>query len=94
MITFLNRRELMTDSSAEELARVKEALKARGIEFEVKTMRSRGVVGNAMDSAAYARANLAFSQERQHMDFLYRLYVRRCDYEAAWAAAYREEQSP
>ena len=52
MITILNRKELMTDSSAEELARVKEALKAKDIEFEVKTMRSRGTIGNAMDAAS------------------------------------------
>lgn len=93
MITILNRKELMTDSSAEELARVKEALRARDIEFEVKTMRSRGTIGNAMDAASYARANLAFSRDRQSIDFVYRLYVRRCDYDAAWTAAYQEEKS-
>ena len=93
MITMLNRKELMTDSSAEELARVKEVLKARDIEFEVKTIRSRGVIGNAIDSSAYARANLAFSRDRQNIDFVYKLYVRRKDFSAAWAAAYEEEKS-
>ena len=92
MITILNRKELMTDNSAEELARVKEALKAQGIEFEVKTIRSRGTIGNAMDAASYARANLAFSRDRQNIDFVYRLYVRRQDYAAAWDAAYREDK--
>ena len=93
MITILNRKELMTDNSAEELARVKEALKAQGIEFEVKTILSRGTIGNAMDAASYARANLAFSRDRQNIDFVYRLYVRRRDYGTAWTAAYQEEKS-
>ena len=93
MITILNRKELMTDSSAEELARVKEALKTRDIEFEVRTIRSRGVIGNAMDASSYARANLAFSRDRQNIDFVYRLYVRRRDYDVAWTTAYQEERS-
>ncbi len=93
MITILNRKELMADSSAEELARVKEALKERDIEFEVKTIRSRGVIGSYMDASAYARANLSFSQDRQRMSFVYKLYVRRKDYDAAWTAAYQEEKS-
>ena len=79
MITILNRKELMTDSSPEELARVKEALKAKDIEFEVRTLRSR--------------ANLAFSRDRQNISFVYRLYVRRCDYDRAWATAYQEDGS-
>jgi hypothetical protein len=93
MITILNRKELMTDSSPEELARVKEALKAEDIEFEVRTLRSRGTIGNSMDAASYARANLAFSRDRQNISFVYRLYVRRCDYDRAWAAAYQEDGS-
>lgn len=93
MINILNRKELMTDSSAEELARVKEVLKAEGIEYEVKTLSSRGVVGRAIDSSAYARANLSFGRDRQRVDFVYRLFVRRKDYDAAWAAAYETEGS-
>ena len=98
MITILNRKELMTDSSAEELARVKEALKARDIEYEVKSVRSTGagkVSSSSNMTTSWPSTSVGVGAFRQvdlssePASFLYRLYVRRQDYVHAYEAVYQ-----
>ncbi len=104
MITILNRKELMTLSSAEELARMKEALKAKGIAFEVKALRSRSAGAGRSASGtpaatswpklsvgadAYRQISPGFDAEMDPSNLLYRLYVYRKDYDAAYAAVHQ-----
>lgn len=91
MLTLLNRKELMTDTSMEELSRVKEALKKQNIPYEIKTQRSRGSIGMGMDVSAYRSMNMAYSADKQHVEYVYRLYVSRRNYSRAYSAAYAGE---
>ncbi|MBR0577342.1 hypothetical protein KCG48_13580 [Proteiniclasticum sp. BAD-10] len=88
MISFLNRKPLMSDTSAEELARVKDVLKASGIPFEVKTTRTRGTIGTILDVKVYQTYNKFYKNADAHNGFIYTVHVRRSDYAKARKAVY------
>ncbi len=99
MITLLNRKELMTDSSAEELARVQQALKLKGIKYKVKALRDQGSAHRPSSSSptttSWPSTSVGVGAFRQvdlssePASFLYRLYVRRQDYVHAYEAVYQ-----
>jgi len=76
-------KKLITDTSAEEIARVTDLLEQNAIRFEVRTTRSRGSIGSGMDAGAYARGNLAMYKGASQPVFVYAVYVNRKDFEQA-----------
>lgn len=89
MLTILNRRKLLSDTSAEELARVREILKREGIPYTEKTIRPRGVVGRSLDAATTSRYWVSYRWAGGDLTpFIYTLYVRRKDYERAKACCW------
>jgi len=88
MISIFNRSLLMTDSNAEELARVVEILKNNYIDYEIKTIRNRGAIGISMDVGAYPKANLSYDYNRQQLKFIYKVFVHRDDYSLARQLVY------
>lgn len=83
MITFFNRRKLMTDVGSGALVTAREKLKAAGIAAELKTIRSRGVLSMMSDAAVHARYNIPAGTAPMQIAFTYILYVRHKDYRRA-----------
>lgn len=82
MICVFNRKMLLVTSDAGDAAKKRLELKAAGIPFEIKTIRSRGTIGSSFDHRSIAASNFApgnFSTA----DNVYYIYVRRRDYERA-----------
>ena len=82
MICFLNRKRILLDTDARELARVKTCLDRAGIAYEVKTSMSDNVLSRNMNSAAAMRYVTSYSAA-QNQTYLYQVFVRRKDYAAA-----------
>ena len=80
MITIFNRKLLIKDSSAVELAHIKNLLKGEKIPYYLKTVNSRGVIGRALEVGTYYQLNQAYSSDQTYVYFL---YVRKKDYEKA-----------
>ena len=82
MIWFFNRKRVLLDTDARELARVKSRLDQAGIAYEVKTTVSDNVLSRNVNSAAAMRYVTAYSAA-QNQTYLYQVFVRRKDYVAA-----------
>ena len=86
MVTILNRARLMTDSSSEAVAKAKEALRAAGIQYFLKTVQNHTALGKAIHTRAGVGAYgggmsaSSFSDQISYVDFL---YVRKKDLEKA-----------
>jgi len=79
MLPFLKKR-LAIDTSSEAIRRITDILDENGIQYEIRTVRSRGSVGSALDAQAYARANLALYKESALPSVVYFVYVKRKAY--------------
>jgi len=81
-------KKIATDTSSEEIARIRLILEKNQIPFSVNSTRSRGVVGSAMDAQSYARANLTMYNQGAQPVFIYTVSVRRKDYALAHKLLY------
>lgn len=78
---FLKR--LALDVSSKEITRITTILEQNDIKYELRTTRSRGGIGKALDARAYARSNIAMYKGASQPAFIYRVYVKRKDYTRA-----------
>jgi hypothetical protein len=78
MITFFNRKRILTSSSMEDLGRFKMILSQNKIPFIVRTIRARGSIGTALDARSYQQFNLAYTDAKT-ASFVYYVYVHRRD---------------
>jgi hypothetical protein len=83
MITFLNRKKLLTDISDAECNRVKEVLKLAKIEYKYKTSKSESVVSRMMDVSVGSHYAIPFSSKKDNVSFVHFIYVKRKDYKKA-----------
>lgn len=87
MITLFNRKKLFTDVSLEEVSRVTEAFKKHGMQYEVVTKRSQTPLEMSFHANAGSRLGHGDSKTSDYcmgeISFVYHVYVRRQDYEAA-----------
>lgn len=81
LIPFL--KKLLVDTNAEEVRRVEDLLKKHEILYRINTKRTRGSIGSAMDSLAYAKSNLAMYKGGDMPTVIYEIYVRRRDFNEA-----------
>mgnify|MGYP000854868101 FL=1 len=88
MIIPILMKKLTTDTSSEEVRRVTTLLDEHKIKYAIRTVRSRGSIGTALDSITYARANLAMYKGSNQPSFVYMVYVRHKDYEQAHDLVY------
>lgn len=82
MITILNRKKLLADSSAESAAKVREALKAAGIPYAVRTVQNHTALGKAIHTRAGVGAyggGMPASSFSDQISYVYMIYVRRKD---------------
>lgn len=79
MFVFLKKR-ISVDTSNESVTKTLAALEKHHIKYEIRTIRSRGVIGTGMDAGSYARSNIAMYKGSSQPGFVYRVYVRRRDY--------------
>ncbi len=86
MITVLNRKRLLADSSSEAAAKAREALKSAGIPYAVKTVQNHTALGKAVHSGvgvgAY-RGGMPASAFSDQISYVYFVYVRKKDYDRA-----------
>ncbi len=86
MIMFLNRFELLTDTSAETAASAREKLKAAGIPFEMKTVQNSFSLFRAQQARVGTRTFMGGMPGSSFEDsggYVYRIFVRRKDAERA-----------
>ena len=74
-------KKLATDTSAEEISRIKTILAKNSFKFEVWT--SRGRTGSDRDSHTYLRSNPVMHGIAPEPVFIYTIYVRCKDYARA-----------
>lgn len=68
-------KKLLADTSAEEIRRVEDILESNDILYRINTVRSRGNIGTALDSIAYAKANLAMYKGGGTPPVVYEIFV-------------------
>ena len=76
-------RKLTVDTSAEEARRTTSILEKNNIHYEIRTIRTRGSIGSALDARSYANANLAMYKGASQPSFIYSVYVKPKDYDRA-----------
>ena len=79
----LFKKRIAVDTSGEEIKRITNVLGENNIKYEIRTKRSRGSIGTAIDSRTYARSNLSMYKEAQSPPVVYMIWVKRKDYERA-----------
>jgi hypothetical protein len=79
MFVFLKKR-ILVDTNNESVTKALAVLEKHHIKYDVRTIRSRGVLGTAMDAGSYARSNIAMYKESSQPGFVYMVYVKRSDY--------------
>lgn len=87
MIYFFNRKLLATESDPQKVGDIKLQLKKSGIHYSIDVIRSRGGIGQSIDSSMAAEAGLRYNQFNT-TSFIYKIYVRRKDYENARKVVY------
>ena len=86
MVTILNRKRLLADSSSETAAKVREALKAAGIKYFMKTVQNSTALGKAIHTNIGARtygSGMPSSSYSDQVSYVYMVYVSRKDYARA-----------
>ena len=79
MFVFLKKR-ILVDTGNESVTKALAVLEKHHIKYEIRTIRSRGVIGTALDAGSYARSNIAMYKESSQPGFVYMVYVKRRDY--------------
>lgn len=82
MITILNRRRLLADSSSEMAAKAREALKAANIPYAMKTVQNHTGLGKALHAGAGVgayRGGMPASSFSDPIRYVYFIYVRKKD---------------
>ena len=86
MITILNRKRLLADSSGETAAKAREALKAAGIPYNMKTVQNHTALGKSIHAGAGVgafRGGMPASSFSDQISYVYFIYVRKKDLEKA-----------
>jgi len=76
-------KKLVVDISAEDIHRTTMVLEENGLNYEVRTKRSRGHIGSAFDAHTYAKANLAMYKKAAQPTFVCSVYVKPKDFALA-----------
>ena len=76
-------KKLAVDTSAEEIRRTTTILEKNNLKYEIRTTRSRGSIGSAIDAQTYANANLAMYKGASQPAFIYSVYVKPKDFDQA-----------
>ena len=85
---FLLRKQLLLDTDARELARVRSVLDQHRIPYEIKTTVSENTLARNFNARA-AQHRFSTYSDVSRQTYLYRLYVRRRDYPQAFSLAYK-----
>lgn len=87
MVTILNRKKLLTDTSSIEIARVTTILKEHHISYDIVTKKSQSTFSNmahaSMSNTIGHGAAASYNDIVGEVFFIYHIYVRRKDYEKA-----------
>ncbi len=82
MITIFNRGRLLADSSSEAAAKAREALKAAGIPYFMKTVQNHTGLGKAIHAgigAGVYKGGMPASSFSDSISYVYFIYVRKKD---------------
>jgi hypothetical protein len=87
-MSLIVKKRIVVDISGEEIRRVTNLLDQHHITYELRTKRTRGSIGTALDSMAYARSNIAMYKGTSTPPVVYMVYVKRSDYAKAYDLLY------
>ncbi len=87
MFIFLKKR-IVVDTSGQEIRRVTNLLDQHNIKYELRTKRTRGSIGTALDSRSYAASKIAMYKGSSTPPVVYMVYVKRSDYAKAYDLLY------
>jgi len=87
MLVFFKKR-IVVDTSGVEIRRVTDLLDQHAIKYELRTKRTRGSIGTALDSRSYAASNIAMYKGASKPPVVYKVYVKRKDYAKAYDLLY------
>lgn len=73
-------KKLTVDTSAEGIRGLASTLDQNNIRYEIRTTRTRGSVGTAMDAHYYAKGNLPMYKGASQPAVIYSIYVDRKKY--------------
>ena len=76
-------KKIAVDTSAEEIRKMTTILEKNNLKYEIRTTRTRGSIGSAIDARSYANANLAMYKGSSQPSFVYSVYVKPKDYDKA-----------
>lgn len=88
MFRIIYNKRLLVDTSAEELARVKDLLDRANIKYYVRTVKNTPIILQATHAAYYKTYNMSYSPEKDHVKYVYYLYVKKKDFKRASEIAY------
>ena len=72
----LLKKKIAVDTNSEAIRKITTLLEDYQIKYEIRTVRSRGVLGMGMDAQSYARSNIAVYKGSSQPQFVYTVYVR------------------
>lgn len=76
MVTVFNRKRLVTDSSFQEIARVRRILEDNKIEFYTMTKRNSNVVLDGVYASMAANKGMRYSVMRGSTEYVYMIWSR------------------
>ena len=85
MVTIFNRKKLLVESSGQEVARVRELLGEKGIEFLTVTKRNSNILVDGNSAKMAASMGVGYSGMAGPAQYTYFIYVKRKDFDRALA---------
>ncbi|HPZ51875.1 MAG TPA: hypothetical protein PLI11_03065 [Clostridia bacterium] len=83
MFRLIYNKKLLVDSSAEEFARVRANLDEKNIPCYIKTVKSSPTILQSSYAQSYQRYAMSYSPAKDHVSYVYYIYVKRKDYDKA-----------
>jgi len=83
MVTIFNRKKLLVESSGQEIARVNDLLKEKGIEFLNVTKRNSNIAIDGNASMMASKTGVGYSGMAGPAQYTYFIYVKRKDFDRA-----------
>ncbi len=82
-------KKIVVDTSSEEIRRVTTILEQNKIKYDIRSKRTRGSIGSALDAGSYARSNIAMYKGASAPPVVYMVFVRKRDYDRAYDLVHR-----
>ncbi len=83
MFNFIYSKRLITDTSSEQIAYVRQKLDKEGISYYLSTKKSIPSFIQISHVQSYQKYNIPYSSDKESIGYVYYIYVKRKDYQRA-----------